>query len=335
MKARGTVVVLLVAAAMLLIYRCGPEPGDAPPSAPPESADAPGETPAAGGAALHLRLVDDDTGEAVTASVRLWRLDLGSARLFWSGKVPVEGAAIPDLPKGRYRVQCEDQRKGAPDPPEFVVPGRETARTLPLKMPRTFRARLLVFDEEGRSVTEGSLAHVGSRFSSRPDVRPGWAPGDGDPEIVEGDSSSEVDFLAPADPVVARDGAFDLGGFEESRRGATDGRFHRFRADGSNDVIAVVSSDHSADTSYVALCVPLDVLARSVFLPNGVRAFDAGARVRALSEAEPWLVDLPFTLAQTIPVRVAVSLEGYETLAFDWRYGADTVTRRVLELEDR
>ena len=71
-------------------------------------------------------------------------------------------------------MQCDDQRKGAEDPPEFWL-GQDTSRVLTVEMPRQFEVRLRVYDEKLNSVTSGVLSDRINSAYSRGSETPKWA----------------------------------------------------------------------------------------------------------------------------------------------------------------
>ena len=134
-----------------------------------------------GEACLTIRLVDRATRKPVGAGVRLWRLDVPEDDAFSAGdqiqaeaEVPAKGLPIEGLPIGRDRIECDAQRKGAPDPPAFTV-ATEFRRDFEVDLPRTFTARLAVFDENGRPVERGKLSRGFPVTDTRPAILPDWA----------------------------------------------------------------------------------------------------------------------------------------------------------------
>lgn len=188
---------VLVATALTTVARA---PSAAPPPEPPEvREESPVSVPAAPGPGeedeiveirpdleaelvrLRLGLVDRHTGLPVAASVRLWRLGIPEDEEWTAGDhverqldLPEEGGLVERLPAGRYRVQCDDQREGSEDPPEFVL-AEDAARVLTVAMPRSFEVRLRVFDETLEPVTRGMLSDRTNSTYTRGPATPAWA----------------------------------------------------------------------------------------------------------------------------------------------------------------
>ncbi len=131
---------------------------------------------------LRLLLDDADTGRAVSMWVRLWRLGAPETEEWTRGdhvarklSVGSQGVVLEGLAAGRYRLQCDGQRRSATDPPEFWVTGRTTAFTARLLLPKAYRARLVVFGEDGRRIELGRLRSRGSGSSHMRRWAPKWA----------------------------------------------------------------------------------------------------------------------------------------------------------------
>jgi hypothetical protein len=100
----------------------------------------------AGSAEVTLRLRSHADGSPVDARVQLWRLNAPASEHWTDGDqlqktVQTERgmAVVPQLPEGRYRICCEDQRRWHEDPPPFAVRGARTAVDFDVATPRTFR----------------------------------------------------------------------------------------------------------------------------------------------------------------------------------------------------
>lgn len=95
-----------------------------------------------GDASLHLRLVDEATGELVKSQIVLWRLEAPSNRFWTRGDQDVaqawsdvDGCVFEDLAPGRYRPVLHSERKAAAHQDEIEVFGR-TEKELAVDLPR-------------------------------------------------------------------------------------------------------------------------------------------------------------------------------------------------------
>jgi hypothetical protein len=294
-----------------------------------------GGPPENGPCALDLALRDPDTPGLVSAEIVLWRLGLPEDHNFTAGdraerEVRVrEGCVqVEGLPPGRYRVQCDDQRRDSRDPPEFSVHGPRTTVSLDVAMPREFRVRLKVIDERGEPLARGVIEEApGCSLGLRPSI-PDWVslrrPKVSPCELVHECCAGCEHLHAPGREVVAEDDTFDLGTWkEESRRGGCR-RSTTFIAEDRNP-LRIRARDIDGDVTLVALSVPLAVLAAPVVLPDGTPAIEAGARVKA--ECSP----RPEGSVLGPRVRVEVSLEGHRRVEYWWRAGDQARKTHVLE----
>lgn len=277
----------------------------------------PSEAPAR----LFLRLFDEETGQPVASDVQLWRLGVAADAEWTEGDwlqesvpVPAEGTVVERLPRGRYRLFAAVQPAGSEDPGTFEVEGPETTVRLPVRLPGSFRVRLLVLDEFGRSVTSGCETGGGSS-TCQEGFLPDWAR---PRKRRDGAPPGEASFLRCSwsvgcggrQPIDAgADGCFDLGPLDVDGRDTVTTVWREFAFEGRTSVrVEVEASDGPADRFLVGVSLPEEFVHRFVLLPDGRRAADAGARVEGCSCAGP---------EPPRAIRVSARLAGYEDLRAD------------------
>jgi hypothetical protein len=306
-----------------------PEPEPAPAAA---QATSPNPDPVEHGeCVLFLHVVDADTGNPVASTVDLWRLDApGNAdwtegdQIQVTAEIPVEGAKLEALPAGVYRPRCLAERYSAEDPTPLRVAGPLTEVTIPIQMPREFRAYVKVVDSRGALVPRGSLRR-GWRFWHDRSRNPAWRrprrlrgpePRVGRGARGGGGGGGGRSATAPQPP----DG-FPLGPSpEDSKKSCTTYGFS-IEVEGANDVSVCVPGEATDGVTFLGLAVPLETVTGDLRMPDGRTIAEAGGTVDVSFDAvelkpsapSPTLVDLPFHIRVTVP--------GKKTLSFDRKLG--------------
>lgn len=295
---------------------------------------------------LRIRLRDADSGEAVAMSGRLWRLRIPESAEWMEGdsmvrefSIPAEGALLLDLDRGAYRLELPEQRKSAGDPPEFQIGDGTEELLLEVFPPRIMRFWLVVVDEQGHRLEHAEAVLRGcSNHSTRID-RPSWA----HPRIRQpvngvhqsggwiGVASGCGVGQSPGEAVLAESRGFPVGLLAESsrERSSSAGYIHRF-ADRNDVTCGIGSGVYRADTTLLAVAVPLDRLVRDIRMPGGGSVPLAGAVVTARCESVVGDPDRIREIAGTLPIEVTVSYAGFQPLAFRFRLDDDVVERRLI-----
>jgi hypothetical protein len=283
------------------------------------------------GSSLALRVVDDTTGVPVATRAKLWRLDVPGDAEWTRGDhvqrnldLPAADSRVDGLPSGRYRLQIDDQRVGSPDPPEFAVDDASSVEVR-VRPPRRFRVRMVVVDENGRSLNAGRVGVGCANDTSTSGAAPEWAHPRRRVDGVASGAESVIRACGggprPEDfrPAVADADGFDLGEFEETSR--THGRCDSVvvEVDGRTRVSALVGSGLGADATFYGVAVPIaDVLAH-VEKPDGSRVEPADdafgfACCWAKQSSDPpavgWWRDAAFD--------ASVAARGFDLLDFTW-----------------
>jgi hypothetical protein len=134
----------------------------------------------------------------------------------------------------------------------------------------------------------------------------------------------------PATPVDAdADGFFDLGRHRERSAWQHAKWSFVFRSDARVDVVAAADSGIVADTTFVGAAPRLAVLVAHVTRPDGTPVDPSTARIVAKCVAVRCAWDAPADAWRSVPVRVTVTCDGFEPLAFEWT-AATADTPRVL-----
>ena len=294
-----------------------------------------------GDATLTLRLISSDTGQPVASSVRLWRLGVPAGGGWtWGDQiqrlldVQAGGVVVDDLPAGWYRVQANGQRKGAGDPPRFQVPDGPSSQDVEVAMPRTFRARLRVFDADGRELLEAALGSGAGGSTGRTNkTAPAWA----EPRRPEGGAAGFLEGFHCRRAVYADRGVvradpegFDLGEVQESARKKRWSRGHRITVPGSNEVICGATGDDGGNVTYYGIVVPIERVVAEVRLPNGDPLHLDLLKIEARCFAEALADDAAPGAWREIPIHVVVKLEGHKPLLFNWRLDEPAPERRFV-----
>ncbi|MHC4939337.1 MAG: hypothetical protein ACYTHK_10240 [Planctomycetota bacterium] len=285
-----------------------------------------------GPCSLELALYDAWTGAAIRGTVRLYRLD-APANEHWNRgdqlqavvDVAVEGTVVGGLPAGRYRAHCVTQRYPGTDHAEFEVAGELSRCALSVETPRAHDAWLIVRDERGMAIEAGTLRGDLQNFSGRR-LDPAWF--------------NKRTLKVPSDTILLGGGwGGGRGGMRMRKARAVDGRYllGRYRedawekstrvgwtwkAEGRTSVHVKIVLERWRETTFVGVSVPLEWVERSVLMPDGGLASDAGAELRTWC---PAVSDDSKTV-----VKVRVRLNGYEDLEFEFE-PHDAVPVRTLE----
>lgn len=303
----------------------------------------PAELLGTGDALLKLWLIDGDTGAPVAMPVTLWRLGVAEGN-GWTGgdqiqmelPVAVGGAQVPDLPEGRYRLQCDEQRKGAPDPAGFTIEAGENVRHIKVLRPRKFHALLRVFDLEGNEIRAGLLETGRTGEHNKTTYRaPKWAKPRGPIKgrgygLFGGRGDHLMTGWDPRPSNLAGDRGFDLGLHRESTRFRGWGGLHRLRVEGFCDVWASVSSDLARDVTLCGVVVPVEKMIECLRLPEGTDAKLADAKITARCLSAIHEGGAPFATAKKSKFRVWIDLPGFMPLRYTWLLDQPT-TPKVLQ----
>lgn len=282
---------------------------------------------------LEFHLQDAETGEPVAGVVALYRLDAPGNehwtrgdRLQASVEVPVGGTNVEDLPAGFYRPHCLSQRFPPIDHESFEVTGARTTWVVRVPMPRSFRAFLVVRDENGRGIERGDLSGISLSSSMRP-AEPHWlrprAPRDsGILGLGGGAGGSRVRSGSRRFGAVGPRGRYQLATYAED-----DCRLHRrvlwfWRSAGRSEVRALLDLEGWRETTFVGVSVPLAPIHAAVLLPSGQRAVDAGAEFSA------WC----YARAEEAPARIEVQvrLAEFQDLRFAFAPGDELPVRTMV-----
>jgi hypothetical protein len=299
-----------------------------------------------GDATLRVWLLSDHTGEPVEAAVRLWRLGVLEGQ-GWKGgdqiqrefKVTRQGGVVMNLPVGRYRLQCDEQRKGADDSAEFTIESGDNTRHITVSLPRKFPVRFRVFDLGGQEIREGTLETARLGYLSR-EVReaPEWA----DPRQplkgrgfygMDKHEDGGVSVWDPRPNNLAGFDGFDLGLKEEEWRLKRKYGLHRLRLPGMAELRASVPIDLTRAVTLAGLAVPLTTVLSGVRLPEAEERTLADARVTALAFSEVVESGDPFETAKKTRIHVRVELPGYQLLRYEWEFGESPEPRTLIPEE--
>jgi hypothetical protein len=317
-----------------------PQEAEAPildrPEVPWAPAWSPGEVPAdqleRGDASLHFKLVGDRDAAPVAMRVRLWRLGVAESDTWTAGdevrgtfEVHIEGYVETRLPTGRYRFQCLDRRHDSEDPPEFVLNSGKNERVIPVANRRTLRVRVRILDEVGAPRTRAILGEGGGgmRICHESERVPPWA---SPREAKTGPHAmwwwGSGIGCGPGRPGSAVDadatGCFALRPVHESGIGDRQDRSYEFRIDDGGATVRI-DDELSADTTFLWVVPRAAALLAHVSRPDGTPIDPAKARVDIQSEPLecPW--DPPEGAWRSVPVKVHVHCEGFQSITFVWR----------------
>ena len=320
-----------------------------------------------GTSTLRLKLVSADDGRTVAMPVRLWRLGLPADEDWLAGdqiqaraEVPPEGATFEQLPAGRYRVECLDARRGAPDPAEFEVRDGANVQTLEIRPRRSHRFQLRIYQEDGLEIRRAVKADVepwadGERSSwehakwARPRAPNLYGFFDGPPQIDQlendgphvrsvmvgsrcrGQDAKPREFadhaFRPGDAVEAGPAGFDVGEYRELGEQTLHSRFRTwFQIPGRNTVDVIAGDELGAGGTFIGVSIPLATLT------DEIRCWDPdwrdGAKIDCVCRAI-WIAwEPPPDALRTIPVHVSIRHPDFEPLDFDWT--ADTASETHL-----
>ena len=324
--------------------RLAPAPGTgatSPPASPREPGPGaievraiPDDPVERGPATLVLTVRDADTDAPVSGTVHLWRLDApGNADwlegdqlqgMLWVAEGRGERG---ELPEGRYRAVFSEQRAAAEDPAMFEVRGERSEITLAVPMPRRFPAWLRLLDEHGHPLPAAELGWSGRRWS-KVSTPPVWAHArtlrDASipvPHRGQGGHASMSSGGSAGTSVRAVDGLLPIGDFAEPSRGERSARMGRVRAEGRSTVDVTLGGGPTSPTTHLGVSLPLATLLDRVLLPDGAPVFGSKTRVRATCQAELLTPETPPDRWRSMPVRIVVTLDGYEPL--EWTADAD------------
>jgi hypothetical protein len=350
---------------LVAVIGCGPSPSAPPPApvigVPPASGPAvtqgafvvtlsrdavvtgPPEAPVEKGSCeVVARLFDADSDSPVNAAVSLWRVGVPEDARWTGGDQCYGGPAttleasirFEDIPPGRYRIACADQRAGAEDAPEFVVTRGERRVDVPLLLARTFRARIRIVDAEGRpapSVARARSLTEGLQGKGCAWVRPRIPKFAREPEPIRlGRPGCIAEWGRPAPETVATDsGYLGLRNYTETSRIGQGRWTEELTPPGCATIRAVVSSDDAADETFAGLAVTLDALVAHVTRPDGARVTTKDAVVSATGDAVRCAWAAPPDAERASAFRVSVTAPGFEPLEFTWTF-AERDTPHVL-----
>ena len=309
-----------------------PDPPESPPSeiALQPAADDPLER---GDCALELHLQDAETSEPVAGVVALYRLDAPGNEHWTRGDqlqanvdVPVGGATVEGLPAGLYRPHCLSQRFPPIDHESFEITGARTTWVVRVPMPRSFRAFLVVRDEDGRGLERGDLSGISLGSSMRPAephwLRPRRARDAGIIGLGGGAGGSWNRSGTRRRGAAGPRGRYLLNAYAED-----DCRLHRrvlwfWRSPGRSEVRALLDLEVWRETTFLGVSVPLAPIQEAVLLPSGQRAIDAGAEFSAWCDAHP----------EEAPARIEVQvrLADFQELRFAFAPGEEPPVRTMV-----
>jgi hypothetical protein len=301
---------------------------------------------------LVVRFVREGDEQPVQPRAELWRVGApGNCDWTWGDQSHGQGAwrdgalVFERLPYGRYRVQALGARRGSADPLPFDVLDPETEVRLVVPMPPTHRVFLVAVDEHGRRIQSGrSYTGGSSRHGSEETPRwlqvrtpriagPEWS------ERVGGHgwfASSCCGGSGEGVRIEAGPQGFEISRFTEPSRSESASHRATLREDGRCDIDVRIDADEEGapgDRTYLGVSAPVALLASHVLLPDGTSALDAGARVwgdcAARRVAPGDAPDVWRTIWPSMPIKVRVSLAGYEHLIFETRV-AESPERQYL-----
>ncbi|MCZ6572109.1 MAG: hypothetical protein O7C98_02960 [Planctomycetota bacterium] len=298
-----------------------------------------------GSCALLLRALDGAKYRSLEISIQLWRLNAPGNREWTQGdqlqtrvELLREGTRIERLPAGEYRVYSPYQRAGTDDPISFRVDGAETTHTLVVPMPRKHKVSLEVYDEEGRLLDWKEYTRYGRRRSWSGRRGPSWIEQRRRKQPVRwvrGSGGGMSVLCAHAGkrigPPRAEPQPILVGEYpEDDKRGRTrSAAVYRFDGD-RNEVRLTHYHASGGDRTYVGLSVAIGPIRDAILLPDGRKAVDAGAELKAACAAVQRTEATAPDIWRTLPIRVTVNLKGHEELEFEHRLGRK-LTPRVLK----
>lgn len=294
--------------------------------------DAPPDPPATGECTLELFLSRKHAGGPLPdGRVGLWRIDEPGNEHWRRGDREQAEATTQDgratwrgLAPGRYRIHAHEQRKGSEDPPAFDVAGAETVVHMAVPEARRVPVRVKVFDEHASILTRGwKMFAGGSMYSSsarRPDwvtrrrlkrgfLRPGGVAGGTTSGSARGDGS-RTDIEGDLDGLL-------LGEFAEPTRYTSWSSSWDVGFDGMSTVRVWIDIEEPRPHTVVAAVMPMDRIEAMFLLPDGRRAVDAGAEIKAWCKAVPVPVGGPERPWDRLTIVATAKLDGYEERRVD------------------
>lgn len=292
--------------------------------------DAPPDPVQTGDCTLALTLTSDIDATPLSTTFELWRIGEPGNEHWTAGDRRIqtleteEGrATVHDLAAGRYRVHAHGQRDKSNDPKAFAVSGAMTEITLSLPAPRRFQVRLRVYDQAGRFVLRGHKQSGGaSSYSRSGDRKPSWVERRRLREGILNRGSSigcgcgSGGGRGAKVAVEALDGTFDMLTMRESERRRSWSCTWYLHPEEGTKVSVYARSDTARDRVFVGATLPLAELHDAIRLPDGSRAIDAGARIRAECSAVLVGEDGVEPDWRRLPIKVRVYLRGYADLTF-------------------
>lgn len=324
--------VLSLAIGGAVLGRAWPRASAEPPPAPAKPAAGPGgwtdpppDPVENGPGTLVLTVLAEEKGPPLYGSVALWRIDapgnehwLPGDRLQATVKLSAGRVEIAGLPEGRYRAVYSGQRGASEDPSAFEVRGPRSEVTLRVPLPRRFAGSLRLVDERGVALRESSvLPWVWGRTYVTDD--PPWVKAR---ELRQpgrywlrlgGGAGGGGSHRAPK-RIQGKEGVFAVGTFDEPTRAEKPYLNVRMLSTGRNDVEIKLGEGATGPTTHLGVTLPLALVLQRLALPDGSPVFGSVAKVEATCIAELVTEAMPPDRWRTLPVRVLVTLPGYEPL---------------------
>jgi hypothetical protein len=302
--------------------------------APETAAVAPASEPTSATLVVHLR--SDATGDPVETTVWLWRLGQPETDVWTPGDdeevrpliVDADGASLPGLPAGRYRLQVLDVRHDADDPPAFdVAAGQTVERTFEIADRRVVRTRTMLARPDGTPLARCVRQPIQrSDGSSRGEGAPRWArprrqtsPTNGDHHSYGAGLIVGCGFGGKPETIDAdADSCFDAATHRERGRSGYRIWSDAYRVDGCNEVERAADDKIGVDTTFVGVVAPTTTLVAHVVRPDGTRVDPSHAVVTAHCAAVRCAWTPPADAWRTVPVHVKVTVPFLSPLEFDW-----------------
>ena len=305
--------------------------------------DAPEDPLETGSCALHIELRRDDDEAPFDSAVHLWRLDAPANedwnvgdRKYAQGKTEGGSATWHELPAGRYRLYVPGQRKGSDDPAAFEVVGAHTYVTRDVPAPRRAPVYVRLYDELDRPLATAWRRSGGVGSVSSSGSGPDWAKRRtlrGNRYIhvlgLGGCSGSGGGRGRPIPMDLHAEGLL-LGRFSEPDRERSWSSSYELGADGTSTVSVFVRKEDAEPVTLIAPVLSMTLIHDAILLPDGTRAIDAGASIRAQAKAIPAPSDLTERPWREMTIEVKATLKGYESLTLDF---SQRMSRRTFTME--
>lgn len=290
----------------------------------------PDDPPERGPCTLALTVLVEGREKPLYGSVDLWRLDVPGDALWLPGdhlqttvRIHAGKGEATGLPEGRYRAVYDGQRRVDDDPPPFAVRGPRTEVTLRVALPREFAGSLRLVDENGVPLKHATLRRDGL-WSWKYRGDPAWVK----PRMLvqpEGFNTSRWPVGGSGSgtfggshrtyqPIHAAGDLFALGPFEEPDKEQRPHRELQVAAAGSNRVRVILGDGATGPTTHLGVALPLELLLARLALPDGSPVLGSAAEVEATSDAEVMTPATPADRWRRLPVKVTVTIPGYEPL---------------------